>query len=247
MPKGKAPAFQFYVKDWLSAPDLRMCSCSTRGIWIDLLCFMWESRDRGEVEGTMREFVRLCSCTESEFTLFTEEAKRYGFCDISVTDNGSITVVNRRMSREEKLKKDNRLRQQRFRDNAKVTPKSNKKVTPPSSTATASAKKKTSKKKDTFYPDWLDKNLWKEFKKMRVKIKKPMTEFAEKKAIKRLKEIMDKGFSQEDVVSVSIEKCWQTFYEPHEQLMHKDDESQFDKDLAKIRKDRDEKKANVSK
>ena len=49
---------------------------------------------------------------------------------------------------------------------------------------------------------------------MRVAIKKPMTEFAEKKAIAKLKGIIDKGYSQEELVSTAIEKCWQTFYEP---------------------------------
>ena len=101
-----------------------------------------------------------------------------------------------------------------------------------------------------FYPEWLDKELWREFKKMRVAIKKPLTEFAEKKSITKLKTIIDKGFSQEDVVSIAIEKCWQTFYEPHEKLMQKDDESAFDKELSAIRKQRElanEKKTALSK
>lgn len=147
MPTGKAPAFQFYVKDWLSSPDLRMCSCSTKGIWIDLLCYMWEARDRGEVEGTEPLFIKLTGASPSEFKLFYDEAKLYGFCDIVTGSNGSITITNRRMSREEKAKKSNRMRQQTFRHNKKVTDNSNSKITLPSSTATASAKKKYIKKK----------------------------------------------------------------------------------------------------
>ena len=109
---------------------------------------------------------------------------------------------------------------------------------------------KVTKKENGFYPEWLDKELWREFKKMRVAIKKPLTEFAEKKSITKLKTIIDKGFSQEDVVSIAIEKCWQTFYEPHEKLMQKDDESAFDKELSAIRKQRElanEKKTALSK
>jgi len=111
-------------------------------------------------------------------------------------------------------------------------------------------KKEVKIKGNGFYPEWLDKELWKEFKKMRVAIKKPLTEFAEKKSITKLKTIIDKGFSQEDVVSIAIEKCWQTFYEPHEKLMQKDDESAFDKELSAIRKQRElanEKKTALSK
>ena len=143
MIKGKAPAFQFYVKDWLSSPDLRMCSCSTKGIWIDLLCYMWEARDRGEVEGTEPLFIKLTGASPLEFKLFYDEAKLYGFCDIVTGSNGSITIVNRRMSREEKAKKSNRMRQQKHRDNAKVTPTCNKEITPPSSTASPSASPST--------------------------------------------------------------------------------------------------------
>jgi hypothetical protein len=149
--KGKAPAFQFYVRDWLSAPDLRMASCSTRGIWIDLLCFMWESRDRGEVEATREQFLKLTGSTEKEFQLFHDEARRLGFCDICVTNNGSITVKNRRMSREEKERRQNRERQRRHRDKGKsekqgngtnngdVTHGGNGDVTPPSSSSSSSS------------------------------------------------------------------------------------------------------------
>lgn len=43
----KAPAFQFYPADWLTDPSLRLCSAETRGVWIDLLCFMFLSSEPG--------------------------------------------------------------------------------------------------------------------------------------------------------------------------------------------------------
>jgi hypothetical protein len=43
----KAPAFQFYAMDWLTDPSLRLCSPETRGVWIDLLCFMFLSNEPG--------------------------------------------------------------------------------------------------------------------------------------------------------------------------------------------------------
>lgn len=43
----KAPAFQFYAMDWLTDPSLRLCSPETRGVWIDLLCFMFLSNQPG--------------------------------------------------------------------------------------------------------------------------------------------------------------------------------------------------------
>lgn len=47
MPKDKRPAMQFYVGDWMKDPDLRACSLAARGLWIDMLCLMYESPRRG--------------------------------------------------------------------------------------------------------------------------------------------------------------------------------------------------------
>ncbi len=46
---GKAPAFQFYVNDWLSDPELRSCTVSTRGVFIDLMCLMHKSEVYGKL------------------------------------------------------------------------------------------------------------------------------------------------------------------------------------------------------
>jgi hypothetical protein len=43
----KLPSFQFYPGDWLKDPALRCCSPAARGVWIDLLCLMFEATERG--------------------------------------------------------------------------------------------------------------------------------------------------------------------------------------------------------
>src|SRR3990167_6360594 len=43
----KLPAFQFYPGDWLKDPALRRCSQAARGIWVDMLCLMFECEERG--------------------------------------------------------------------------------------------------------------------------------------------------------------------------------------------------------
>ena len=40
-------AFSFYPCDWLKDPDLRRCSVAARGVWIDLLCLMFECESPG--------------------------------------------------------------------------------------------------------------------------------------------------------------------------------------------------------
>ncbi|MBW2066995.1 MAG: hypothetical protein JRJ03_18965, partial [Deltaproteobacteria bacterium] len=71
---GKPPAFQFYVRDWLSDPQLRLASPSTRGIWIDLLCFMWEAPERGVIEASYEQLGRMVGANNGDLDLFVEEA-----------------------------------------------------------------------------------------------------------------------------------------------------------------------------
>ena len=43
----KLPSFQFYPGDWLKDPNLRRCSHAAKGVWIDMLCLMFEAEERG--------------------------------------------------------------------------------------------------------------------------------------------------------------------------------------------------------
>ena len=43
----KLPSFQFYPGDWMKDPNLRRCSPAARGVWIDMLCLMFECDERG--------------------------------------------------------------------------------------------------------------------------------------------------------------------------------------------------------
>lgn len=45
----KLPSFQFYPGDWMKDPKLRRCSAGARGIWMDVLCLMFECDERGKL------------------------------------------------------------------------------------------------------------------------------------------------------------------------------------------------------
>ena len=45
--KNNLPAMPFYVGDWLKCPEVRALPPDYRGLWFDLICFMWESTERG--------------------------------------------------------------------------------------------------------------------------------------------------------------------------------------------------------
>jgi hypothetical protein len=110
----KAPAIQFYVKDWLSDPQLKMASFSTKGIWIDMICYMWSAPKQGELSGTENELSKLLGASETEIKTFITDAQRLNFCDVRICD-GNVRVINRRMVRDWKDKESARLRMQRSR------------------------------------------------------------------------------------------------------------------------------------
>ena len=45
----RAPAFQFYTGDWRKDPCVQALDHSHKGVWIDLLCVMWDSVEPGRV------------------------------------------------------------------------------------------------------------------------------------------------------------------------------------------------------
>lgn len=47
MRKSKKESFAFYPQDWMSDSRLRLCSAGARGLWIDILCLMHLSNERG--------------------------------------------------------------------------------------------------------------------------------------------------------------------------------------------------------
>lgn len=140
MGKSRAPAMQFYIADYIQ--DTRMLSLPARGAWMECLCQMWISPERGKIEYSCEEFARLFGCgnVESEKVIF--ELMESGICDAlpkryqDVTKyNQKITIMSRRMLRDEKLRKSNADKQNRYRrkNNTKKLPESNPNSNPPSS------------------------------------------------------------------------------------------------------------------
>lgn len=139
---GKAPAFQFYVRDWLSDPQLSMASFKTKGMWIDLLCFMWEAPERGKLVGSYQQIGKLIGATEDEIKGFFDEVSILGFAS-NAECNGIVTLINRRMYNEWKDKESTRLRVSKHRSreicNADCNGACNGNVTPYSSTSSSTS------------------------------------------------------------------------------------------------------------
>ena len=134
----KAPAIQFYIGDWFKDPAVQAAETATRGAWANMLMFMWEHKPRGFLIGTSEQLRKLANCRESEWPQILHELEDLKIADVT-HDNGKITIKNRRMYREQKEKENNKLRQNKFRNNAK----NNAGITPPSSSSSSSSLKNT--------------------------------------------------------------------------------------------------------
>lgn len=62
------------------------------------------------------------------------------------------------------------------------------------------------------FPEWLPPEMWVEFKRHRVKIKKPMTEFAEKLNLGRLTTLKKQGHDPIKVIEQTIIHGYDSFW-----------------------------------
>ena len=99
------PAFQFYPHDWMTDQGLRLCPLSARGLWIDMLCIMFDSPERGvlikqngsKVEAN--ELAKLSNTSEEDVKQNLSKLESEGV--FSKRDDG--TIYSRRMVRDWEL------------------------------------------------------------------------------------------------------------------------------------------------
>lgn len=147
---GKQPAFQFYPGDWMQ--DTRVLSLAAKGAWIDLLCAMWRSQTRGKLSLPWLGYARLIGASVEQTKAAINELIDMQICDFEEDSNadcnGNVTLINRRMVREERERELTRCRVERHRNadmKRTCNGSSNADVTPPSSTSssTSTSKPKT--------------------------------------------------------------------------------------------------------
>jgi len=138
----KAPAMQFYVKDWLSDEAVGASTLQTQGLWMRILCLLFLSTTRGELTRTHEEWCRMTGCSRRQFDEFLTEARALLFCYEYEKVTGVIMIRSRRMWRDDKARRDNALRQATYREKQKGKGAGHKIVTPSSALALAIATKK---------------------------------------------------------------------------------------------------------
>lgn len=102
----KLPSIQFYPGDWMRSPDVRACSLSARGLWMDMLCYMHESPERGVLllgngsAVSSQQLARMVGDTRNEVTRRLSELEAAGV--FSRREDGAIYC--RRMVRDEEIR-----------------------------------------------------------------------------------------------------------------------------------------------
>lgn len=104
--KQDLPAMPFYVGDWLKCPEVKVLPPDIRGLWFDMICYMWESVERGVMVKpnhhpyAKEEIIRMigvdCSGTGSWLDILIDN----GVC--SVRPDGAI--FSRRMIKDESIR-----------------------------------------------------------------------------------------------------------------------------------------------
>ena len=135
----KAPAFQFYARDWLCDPELSQVSHTVKGVWIDMLCWMWLADERGVLNGTQTDLCKLLRVHHRTFKNVVKNAQVHPFCTYTYAPQTGIhRFENRRMVAERLKKRGHSERQKRYIDRRNDAT-NDAGVTPPSATASASA------------------------------------------------------------------------------------------------------------
>lgn len=116
---GKLPFIKFFPADWLR--DTRCLSLEARGAWIDLLCLLWESKTRGQISWPLTAFDQFLGTIQRNTVLYSaqeilEELHHLGICDLVTDGNGVVTLICRRMVREEKQRNQVLTRVKRHRE-----------------------------------------------------------------------------------------------------------------------------------
>lgn len=121
--------FKFEYRLWQSDADLSGCSLAARGLWLEILCYLY-AQDEYTITTSYERLGRMARCDSSEVAKLMIELKDNKVCNVTL-GHGDVTVVSRRLQKILKARKQATCRKQKQRVTAesqdRVKSKSNKK------------------------------------------------------------------------------------------------------------------------
>ncbi len=199
----KRPSLQFYPADWLKAVDLQMCSMNTIGIWINLLCRMWEAKEEGILIGKPGELALLVGAKPGEFKRFLKEAGSHNFCDVlhNVTDCYAIVTI--------KCRRMNKVFLERERVKLAMRDKRLRESDVPSSSSSSTTKKhKGEIPYNLNEPNFL--KAWEDWQKHRTETRHSLTPTTIGRQLKMLAKFP--AARAVEIIETSIENGWQGLF-----------------------------------
>ena len=113
---GKNPAFLFFPNDW--SRDLEEHPLEIEGAWIRICCKLWYSETKGKLTKTVEQWGRVLRTNTDDTLRILNYIKNEKIGNISgefANCNDFVTVMSRRMQRDEKERELTRLRVKKHR------------------------------------------------------------------------------------------------------------------------------------
>lgn len=110
----KLPWFKFYPSHWRADTKLSKCGLLTRGFWNEIILCMDSEGRTGKIEGTYSQLAMLARCSEDDARACVADLNANEAADVRER-NGVVTLVNRRMNREHKLRQGTKKRVTKYR------------------------------------------------------------------------------------------------------------------------------------
>jgi hypothetical protein len=121
---GKLPFMKFFPSDYIK--DTRCLSADEKGVWMDLICFSWDSPERGKLRGDYESFSRMTGVEIDPLKKIMSRLQQLGICEVVTNGHTDVTVMSRRILRDEKEREYARLRKRHEREKGNVTVQSRK-------------------------------------------------------------------------------------------------------------------------
>jgi uncharacterized protein YdaU (DUF1376 family) len=110
----KLPWMKFFPADYLL--DTQLLTSSTRGVWMDIICHLWRAPTRGSLTLSVEQWSILLRVDEAELSRTFVELQRNGICNIVTGVDRNVTVLSRRLVKEENTRNGAAKRMRAYRD-----------------------------------------------------------------------------------------------------------------------------------
>ena len=198
--------FPFWVDKWIFGSIRLEFEPEERAIWIDLLALA--AKDNGFIranEDTPYQIKQLAGLLVYDEIFFEKTIQKYiEKGKLNQDENGVLYIT--------------KWDKYKFTDDYKRVLKHRAKKRAVTENVSPETKNVThnitnhNKSKHKEFPDWIPKEEFNEYKKMRTKIKKPMTDRAVELAIKKLEQLKSEGHEPRAVLEQSIYNSWQGLF-----------------------------------